>query len=276
MPVEPVEHELPEYVLLRHIDFNVAPGQNYRYRVTLAYQNPNLGLDSKYLDLAASPADILPTTPSKASNTVSLPPLSLIVAGGHLKYPPPKRLDAVPVSKVWHWLIDRRRGGEVAKDFPDISVGDLLDLTGTIKNILNRPAGQPEELTDYNFAQNRIIPGTQMPYLVDVFGKEAPPAPKQPRPVAAKAGEGFAPPVVAAPEPPRDQPYTEILFVDENGKLRSSSSTYAETLIDNYKLRYESMEATPNAPGAAPGLSPPNPGNPLFQGAGLPGQGRNR
>lgn len=269
-PVEPVEHELPEYVLLRHIDFNVVPGANYRYRVTLAYQNPNLGLDSKYLDTGVVMTDVLPTTPSKPSNTVTLPPLHQVLAGGDLNYPPPKRIDGVPSSRVWQWLIDidKLRGGEVAKDFPNIAVGDLLELTGTIKNILNRPAGVAEEIPDYNFAQHRIPRGTQMTYLVDVFGKEAPPAPKQ-RPVPPGAAPAVAPP--PAPEPPREQPYSEILFVDQDGKLRSSSSTYAETLIDNYKLRYESTQPTTNAPGVNPGLAPPQPMGGLF-GAGLPGK----
>ncbi len=134
----------------------------------------------------------------------------------------------------------------MAKDFAPIAVGDLLEFVGTVKNNLNRAAGVSEELVDYNFAANKIPPPTQMPYLVDVFGKAAPPAPKKPAvPKATGGEEGIgAAPVAAAPEPPREQPYSEILYVDQDGKLRSSSSPYAETLIDNYKLRYESTQAT--------------------------------
>lgn len=258
---EPQEVELPEYVLFRHIDFNVAPGKTYRYRVTLAYLNPNLGLDSKYLDLGVAATDVLPTPPSQASNSVALAPLHQILTGGDLNYPPPKRYDGVPTARVWQWLIDRQRGGEVAKDFPGIAVGDLLDLTGTVKDILNRAAGLGEELVDYNFALNRVMRGTQPTYLVDVYGKEAPPPPRvRPPP------PGSPPP---APEPPREQPYSEVLYVDQDGKLRTSTSPYAETLIDNYKLRYESTQPS----GGSPGVAPPAGG--LF-GAGAPGKNRNR
>lgn len=242
------EIELPEYVLFRHIDFNVAPGQTYRYRVSLAYLNPNLGLDSKYLGTDVAVTEVLPTAASKPSNSVALAPLHQLVAGGDVSYPPPKRYDAVPSTRVWQWLIDidvekRRGGGEVAKDFPGINVGDLLEFVGTVKNNLNRAAGQAEELVDYNFTAHKIPRGTQMPFLVDVSGKSAPPPPR-PRPVPPG---GVAPPPVA--EPPREQPYSEILYVDQDGKLRSSSSPYAETLIDNYKLRYESLETSPSGGG---------------------------
>jgi hypothetical protein len=276
-PPVPEEVEFPEYVLFRHIDFNVAPGQTYRYRVTLAYVNPNVGLDSKYLGTGVAVTDILPTTASKASNSVALAPLHAILAGGDVNYPPPKRYDAVPTSRIWQWLIDidQKRGGEVAKDFPGIGVGDLLEFTGTIKNILNRPAGQPEELIDYAFSQHKIPRPTMMPYLVDVFGKEAPPAPTRPRPQPGAAA--LAP---TTPEPPREQPYSEVLYVDQDGKLRSSSSPYADTTIDNYKLRYESTQSTGNPGGGSemPGLAPPRPemGNPLFKGAEMRGKSQTR
>jgi len=275
MQADPLEIELPEYVLFRHIDFNIAPGQTYRYRVTLAYLNPNLGLDSKYIGADVAVTDVLPTAASKPSNSVALAPLHKLLAGGDVNYPPPKRYDGLPASRVWQWLIDidQKRGGEVAKDFPGIGVGDLLEFTGTIKNILNRPAGQPEELVDYAFSQHKIPRGAQMPYLVDVFGKEAPPPPRTPRPAPTKGAglEGLpmaTPP--AAPEQPREQPYSEILYVDQDGKLRSSSSPYADTTIDNYKLRYESAQPTSGSPsGEMPGFAPPRQegGNPLFKGA---------
>ncbi len=113
-PMGPAEVELPEYVLFRHIDFNVAPGQTYRYRVSLAYVNPNVGLDSKYIGTDVAVTDVLATTASKASNSVSLAPLHQLVAGGDLNYPPPKRYDAVPTTRVWQWLIDIDKQRNVA------------------------------------------------------------------------------------------------------------------------------------------------------------------
>jgi hypothetical protein len=274
---EPLEIELPEYVLFRHIDFNVAPGRTYRYRVSLAYLNPNLGLDSKYLDTGVAVTDVLQTAPSTPSNSVALAPLHQLLAGGDLNYPPAKRYDGWPTTRVWQWLIDidsdkKRGGGEVAKDFPNVMVGDLLEFVGTVKNNLNRAAGQPEELVDYNFSANMIPRGTQAPFLVDVYGKQAPPPPpRRPTTAGTKAGEaGILPAAPVTPEPPREQPYSEILFVDHDGKLRTSTSTYADTIIDNYKLRYESADPAA-AGGVGGGREGEMPGpmpigrNPLFE-----------
>ncbi len=282
-PVAPTEVELPEYVLLRHIDFKVAPGVNYRYRVTLTYKNPNVGLDSKYLDTDVTMTETLTTTPSRASNSVILPPLYQTLAGGDLTYPPAKRFEGLPTSRVWQWVIDldrdrptKRGSGEVAKDFAPVAVGDMLDLVGTVKNNLNRPAAQGEELVDYNFKAQRekVTAGRGIPYLVDVFGKETPPPPRPPRTPPVRPGETPIAPPVTTPEPPREQPYTEILFVDQDGKLRSSVSTYAETLIDNYKLRYEAAPAGAAPGGAMPGLEHGRE-NPLFMPRGAAAPGRN-
>lgn len=284
-PAMPTEVELPEYVLLRHIDFKVVPGVNYRYRVTLTYKNPNVGLDSKYLDTDVKVTETLTTLPSQPSNTVTLPPLHQVVAGGDLTYPPAKRFEGLPTSRVWQWVIDldrdrptKRGSGEVAKDFAPVAVGDMLDFIGTVKNNLNRPAAQGEDLVDYNFKVQRekVTAGRGIPYLVDVFGKETPPAPRPPRTPPVRPGEAapVAPPVTV-PEPPREQPYTEILFVDQDGKLRSSVSTYAETLIDNYKLRYEAAPASATPGGAVPGLEHGRE-NPLFMPKGAAAPVRNQ
>jgi hypothetical protein len=224
----------------------------------------------------------LTTEPSRGSNTVTLPPLFQILAGGDVAYPTSKRFDGVPTSRIWQWVIDldrekKRGSGEVAKDFPGIAVGDVLDLIGTVENNLNRAAAQGEKLVDYNFGLQRtkVTAGRAAPYLVDVFGKEAPPVPK-PKVIPPKSGEPTPPPPL--PEPPREQPYSEILFVDQDGKLRSSNSPYADTLIDNYKLRYETAPAAGGPGGAVPGVEHGRE-NPLFmpnRGAGAPGNNQRR
>ncbi len=160
-------------------------------------------------------------------------------------------------ARVWQWLIDidktRSAAGRSGQGLPQTSASAICSSSSArFKNNLNRAAGQPEELVVTHFTANKLPPpeADAVPGRF-VFGKQAPPAPRPrhaaapPRPTLS-GEEGIAAPAAPRGGNARTAPraaLSEILYAIKMAKLRTSTSPYAETLIDNYKLRYESTEA---------------------------------
>jgi hypothetical protein len=244
--------EMPEYLLFRQFDPDVPDSENfYRYRVQLVFRNPNFGVADKYLDAdcqkeitlgAGKKARLntvaeIPGNFSEISNPAKLPPARAVLAGGSVT---PSRVNGfLPKTKIWQWRLEipkslQEQAREVALEVPSISIGDLLEQVGTIKNILNRTTGQGETLNDYKFTWS--APGGAFAYLVDIMGGEKVPG--------------------TDPRKPKELP-SEIIYADTNGRLRSSNSDQASVLIDNYKARYEQLEENNAAGPGAPGLGAP-------------------
>ncbi|MGC4002939.1 MAG: hypothetical protein QM811_07330 [Pirellulales bacterium] len=129
---------LPDYLLFRHLDMKVGLGRQYRYRVTAYYFNANYEVDMKYVDEHETKME-LSAGSSAPSNPVSLPPIRAVLAGGETQVS--RRLEFPPKSKIWIWKIDMSRGGEVAKDFNDVGVGEPLEFLATVKGVINRLTG---------------------------------------------------------------------------------------------------------------------------------------
>ncbi|MDR0392578.1 MAG: hypothetical protein LBH59_11760 [Planctomycetaceae bacterium] len=75
------EQRTISHFLFRYLDYSVQPGKTYRYRVKLSLANPNYGLpESDVMDISLTEAIYLDTDVSNASNKVTIPPDSRVLA----------------------------------------------------------------------------------------------------------------------------------------------------------------------------------------------------
>lgn len=113
--------------LYRFVDYNVEPGERYRYRVKLYLANPNYGLDPRYLadeSLAENP--FLETEWSDASPAIAVPFDASILAGsakeGNIPYSGPKATLGVTVFQF-------ETGQTAFSEFPDLDRGTVVNFT---------------------------------------------------------------------------------------------------------------------------------------------------
>ncbi|MDR1483816.1 MAG: hypothetical protein LBT09_03235 [Planctomycetaceae bacterium] len=77
----PEEQRTISHFLFRYLDYTVQPGKTYRYRVKLSLANPNHGLtESDVVNIALTTDAYLDTDVSNASNRVTVPPDSRVLA----------------------------------------------------------------------------------------------------------------------------------------------------------------------------------------------------
>ncbi|MDR2170381.1 MAG: hypothetical protein LBP59_09585 [Planctomycetaceae bacterium] len=106
----PEEQRTISNFLFRYLDYTVEPGKSYRYRVKLILANPNYGMsegDVANIELTKNP--YLETDVSNASNRVTIPPDSRILARTVL--PPPKPWEE-PSANVLGVYFDLTDGSE--------------------------------------------------------------------------------------------------------------------------------------------------------------------
>lgn len=118
--------EIPEYQLFRFIDFTVAPGRYYQYRVRLRLANPNYqmpaqGMESEEL----TKAPFLETDWSMETKIVNVPLDSRVLAGSVSVSP---NVNVVPRGEAVTVFFKEADGTEVAEKHAAVYRGQLLNF----------------------------------------------------------------------------------------------------------------------------------------------------
>lgn len=259
-PVEP--EEVLEYMMFRCIDPYQEQGRKYRYRVTLTYLNPNYNVDKKSVEDPQTTVNPEVVGPISEASPISTPPLDekIIVT----KVAPARRPgDSPKVDEFWYWkagytgTYDKRAvadasalaldsagrtGGEVAKEFPGLSFGDVFAHVDKIPALYNHLTSSSEEIDKHHFNLTQV--DLNRAYLVDVHG-------------------GDKTPKTAVEEQP------ELIYADANGNLHWSRAMNGQITVDNYKKRYAKTDGTTASPGTGGGRSRMNEDDdPLLRGRG--------
>ncbi len=108
-PGTPSSEETQARKLLRFFDFTVQPGKQYRYRVRLLLENPNKGMDAKYLEANVDETYLVPSQPGVPEPMELCPFLATdwSVPASAVTVPPDTQLCALSVSQP-----TRRAGAE--------------------------------------------------------------------------------------------------------------------------------------------------------------------
>ena len=115
--------------LFRFFDFTVEPGKKYVYRVTLAVQNPNYGMEARYLeDKALAVPKYLTNKPAEATQSaaISVPRDNRLFA---VSVTPPTRPADAPFGKVMVQQFVMETGKMSSKEF-DVVRGKVLNFYG--------------------------------------------------------------------------------------------------------------------------------------------------
>jgi hypothetical protein len=227
---QPMVAATPSY-LFRFVDTqNLEPGKEYRYRVTLALQNPNFGLDPTILEEAASSGVESRWTPPAESSPVSIPGKSFLYA---LDAKVQGRTPGDYVGQLLYHIWNDKMGAEIAKEF-ELTIGGTADFISNVDNWFNPYTGLGEKLDNVHFAFKGGAP-----MLADVAGGEH---------------------VAGIRE--LDEP-AQMLFVDAEGRMFTSNEARGKPASEFYKTRYVA-EPDPNLTTEPTGPQP----SPLQQGRG--------
>jgi hypothetical protein len=230
-PVEP--EEVLEYMMFRCIDPYQKQGEKYRYRVTLKYLNPNYLVDKKAVEdpqTTVNPEVVGITSEPSAISTAPLDEKLVVtkVISGKRPGESPK------VDEFWYWKVGYtgsytydpstsdpkdialdsagRTGGEIAKEFLGVNLGDIFAHVDKIPVLYNHLTSSTDEIDKHHFNLNQA-------YLVDIHGGDKTP----------KTGVD-------------EQP--EMIYADATGQLHVSRALRDQLTIENFKKRYAKSDGT--------------------------------
>ncbi len=140
------------HLLLRLFDYTVQPGRKYRYRVTLAVANPNLGIPPQYLEKPESAnLSTLASQPTEASALVTIPDGHDVVAGpvdGGTRY-------TEPTAKMLVTAIDSSAGLKAATEL-DVRRGTVAN-TGPVNVKVPDPLSKTPKELSRSFESNFMV-----------------------------------------------------------------------------------------------------------------------
>ncbi|HEX3727590.1 MAG TPA: hypothetical protein VHV08_15155 [Pirellulales bacterium] len=186
------------YRLLRVFDFTVEPKKKYRYRVTLALENPNFGLPPFYLlDPSKKREEVAESPVSEPTDMITIPDGYRVLVAGAGKGP---RND--PGAKILVSRIDPQEGLEEATEMDVFrgSVANVFDRDLTVKV----PNGGVKELTGVDIKTDVLV--------LDVHGG---------RPLSTKRDAAVSP--------------VEVLILDPYGKMSVRNELDDESMVEHRK-----------------------------------------
>lgn len=232
--VEPADKRGPENLLFRFVDFNVAPGKYYRYRVRLYLKNPNYGEPPMNLE-KPNPAALnyVATDWSKPSPAIGIAPITRLLA---VAVKPATTFLKDTTAKIGISTFDMTRGVEAVQTFDNLSLGSIANFTSKV-DVISPTTGTPITLEDFVFTTNS--------QLIDLRGGD---------------------PIV--PKDKLTEP-AELLFSDDRGNIsvhtESDDRGYLEAKLEEVKVAEAPAPAAGGAldaalgglPAAAPGVRRP-------------------
>lgn len=262
---------IPEVLLFRYLDFDVIPGNAYRYRVQLVMKNPNLSWDANELkDPSSANGETRSTKMSPPTNPVVIEDeLKLFVsrinssASGNL----------TADIDVLQWLTDS--GSYVMAPFQKVARGDQIaavtgkdpktgDKNGGVEVELLRPANQTFKKERIDFETPNVLLNMTVSNVVSP--EDNPDLELPTRKIATKLEE-----VVMVNR------FGEIVDVDN--VTQKTAQTKATSVIKAQDEAFQSLKVSAAAPGGAgmaglAGYLGNAPGMEATAGAGAPGKGK--
>lgn len=153
------EDEEPEFLLFRFFDFDVEPGKSYRYRVRLMLENPNFGVDARFLETEElGKIKWIETGWSAPTEVISIPRDTRMLA---VDVSPSRRPGDDPSATLLmvQWMKDN--GREAQEEFDGIGRGQVLNFPGRPfppDEKEGRPRGRDQEDDEADMLGRRILP----------------------------------------------------------------------------------------------------------------------